>query len=416
MKAITLYTRQLCNYVQGLSLTKAVLLIAALGASTYVGCAESEFENTPSRCEGESPVDDCQRKDSGNLEYTINMKTAAQVDVLFVNDNSGSMSTEQNKMANAFGGFIDSLRGLDYQIAMITTDLSVQDQGAPAATATARAANGGGSYQDGVFLFFDTRLTNVLRYNTGTAAERAAHQRLFENTVKRQETLTCEAKSYNEEFCPSRDERAIYATHLAFERNQRAQAGSHRAAFFRPKSHLAVVILSDEDERGRGRQSNSERPLQAKDLPANLVQQFNIQFNEANFKSLSVHAVVIRPDDTACFDAQNAQFSKPGYHNANYGHVYAELVRLTNGHLGDICADNYTRELGSIADHIQLQSKSIGLRCEPAEGSLQVQIVQDGTTSAASANQYTLQGDTLELQNLPTGADLKVRYECQGYR
>ncbi len=52
--------------------------------------------------------------------------TAPKVDMLFVVDNSGSMSDEQAMLADSFQTFIDQfmLRNVDFHIGIITTDVT----------------------------------------------------------------------------------------------------------------------------------------------------------------------------------------------------------------------------------------------------------------------------------------------------
>ena len=50
-------------------------------------------------------------------------QNANKVDILIVNDNSASMDAEQKKMGTRFGSFVSAFNGIDYQIAMTTTDL-----------------------------------------------------------------------------------------------------------------------------------------------------------------------------------------------------------------------------------------------------------------------------------------------------
>src|SRR5690606_8968839 len=47
-----------------------------------------------------------------------------RVDILLVDDNSGSMSAEQNLLAQRFSTFISRLSGLDWQIGITTTDVT----------------------------------------------------------------------------------------------------------------------------------------------------------------------------------------------------------------------------------------------------------------------------------------------------
>src|SRR5690606_3464453 len=103
-------------------------------------------------------------------------------------------------------------------------------------------------------------------------------------TIKRPESKLCDDSGFLEQACPSPDERGIYALNLAVERNEKD--------FFRSGAHLAVIILSDEDERsfgGHGTQGQGW-PLEAKDLPETFV--LGMQ-NNFPTKSVSVHSVIV---------------------------------------------------------------------------------------------------------------------------
>src|SRR5436190_127957 len=77
-----------------------------------------------------------------------------KVDILFVNDNSASMSFEQKALAARFDGFIQNLdsKKVDYRIAITTTD--IQDN-----TNEPRTINGNGNLQNGKLISFGTGTT-----------------------------------------------------------------------------------------------------------------------------------------------------------------------------------------------------------------------------------------------------------------
>src|SRR5690606_12181526 len=54
----------------------------------------------------------------------VNANPTDKVDVLVVIDNSGSMKTEQQNMKSRFSSFIDKLSGLNWQLGIITTDVT----------------------------------------------------------------------------------------------------------------------------------------------------------------------------------------------------------------------------------------------------------------------------------------------------
>src|SRR5207245_2173441 len=146
-------------------------------------------------------------------------------------------------------------------------------------------------------------------------------------------------------------------------------------------THLAVIFVSDEDEASAGgggayldaayndhvdsndhtREShhNSDQivPLTNNDRPENLKSMILSNWPQ---KSYSLHAIVIKPGDRACFQAQDAA------HRAWYGNVYKIGVDLSGGVLGSVCASDYAQQLGAIGDRISATTtRSITLHCSP---------------------------------------------------
>src|SRR5690606_16535256 len=69
---------------------------------------------------------------SGSNEFNPPaLEGAPKVDILFVVDNSGSMSNDQNILAQSFGDFIKSFkaRDVDYQIGVTSTDVTAYGNG-----------------------------------------------------------------------------------------------------------------------------------------------------------------------------------------------------------------------------------------------------------------------------------------------
>ena len=103
------------------------LIFAAIALSisaAVVGCSDVGFESVPKiSCDGLNRDQDTSCYSSPN-SLTISFSfRVGDVDILFVDDNSGSMYVEQQKMANAFPNFIANISNLFYQIAIINTDV-----------------------------------------------------------------------------------------------------------------------------------------------------------------------------------------------------------------------------------------------------------------------------------------------------
>lgn len=387
--------------------------MAILGAALYVGCSGVKFAAKPtSSCQNfNTQYGDgtCVVTESGTQKFDYVVRVG-EVDILFVTDNSGSMFAEQQEMANRFPGFLDSIYDLDYQIAVITTDVSASPNNGP------NAFNGNGALQDGKFIAFPGG-SKVLKNPDQSAQIHASNILAFQQTVARPESATCDSSNYKN--CPSGDERGIYAMNMALDR-------SDNASFFRPSGHLAVVILSDEDERSVGGSNPSEggedtplgrsKPLEDYDRPETFVEKAAAQLGAT--KTVSVHSIIIKPGDTQCKSIQDNQGNV--YVWGEYGDVYARLSnpsndllargRLLPGVTGSICSNNYTTELGNIAEKINQNISEIQLPCPPVLNTVDV--------TYAPQTSYQVSYD-VDVNNrvtfdppLPAGTKVNLKFEC----
>jgi len=89
-----------------------LLTIGALGVASMVGCDDC----------GADPI--VSIPEPGVQPDVFTQKGAAQVDILWMIDNSGSMAAEQEKVAERFNQFFNQLiiSGVDYHIGVITSD------------------------------------------------------------------------------------------------------------------------------------------------------------------------------------------------------------------------------------------------------------------------------------------------------
>lgn len=324
-------------------------LIVATAITIYVGCSDVKFEGVPStQCvnvEDEFGNGSCFDQ-AGTLNYHFEFKVG-RIDILFVDDNSGSMYTEQSQMATKFESLWKYVAGLDYQMAIVTTDIS---------SSPGNIVRGEG--QDGKFLQFPNG-DRIISSSTSDIVYQ------FQKTIMRPETLTCDSNGGSGGSCPSGDERGIYALNMALDREE-------NSSFFRKDSHLAVVILSDEDERSNGG-NISGYPLQNYDLPLTFAQKVHSQLGAG--KTVSVHAVVIRPGDSTCYNIQNSQ---PNNVKGYYGTQYARLVNadtdtelrsahagFLSGELGSICANDYGVQMGDIGRLAAVNANTKVLPCVP---------------------------------------------------
>jgi hypothetical protein len=389
--------------------------VTSLVVGYFVGCAPVSFEKSPEPpcgSEGVACVTACTGAGCIN-SYMIERRVGeAMADILFVVDNSGSMSYEHDKMANRFPTFIQNLDGLNvnYRIGMITTDVT-NTSPSPTGPNVSKAANGYGAYQSGNLLQFG----GSRNYLSRTDSDRSS---AFIQTVRRQETLDCQNSGFQTASCPSDDERGIYAANLLVEK----EASSNK--FFRPTAHLAVVFLADEDERGisdtrgidsRGstaQQQNEQRLIGIHPLDSNWdkAQSF-INRLKTRFpgKTLSVHPIIVQPNDYGCKDAQAAQ-------NANvrgdFGYAYADLKQAAGGTMGSICDGDYGSSLTNIASSIANQVTTLPFSCRPINDDYDVTFdPQPSSNINVTADFSKL---TLYINDpLPPLTKVTLKYNCQ---
>ena len=358
----------------------------------YIGCSPVKFALDDSKC-----------KDKGcvviNGQYSFNYSVTAglgKVDILIVNDNSASMSFEQARLAPRFANFISDLdtRNIDYRIGMTTTDVSSSKAG------------------------------TLLSFKEGIPYLMPSHQdrvTLFNQTIQRPETLACEkfianwirnnggnrdsinsdaySKGYAQN-CPSGDERGVYAANLVINNNP--------SNFIRPDAHLAVIFLSDEDERSSLYTTQGYK-LEQMDQPAYLVSNVKEKLGSDKYNSLSVHAIVVK--DQNCLTHQSNQAldnysPTAGLVMGSIGNVYLSFTNQGWGNAADICSEDYAGQLGEIRSKITDRIKDIMLNCvDPQE--LQVSV-------SGNSLPYTLEHKTLKFsQYLAPGTKVTLTYKCE---
>ena len=412
-------------------------IFVMLTAYFYFGCAKVAFQASPSsQCVNFNSAlgsQSCVMTPDGLNQYKYSVRVG-EVEILFVNDNSASMYVEQQKIANQFPAFLDSIKDLDYRIAMITTDVSASPNN------SAGAKNGNGSLWDGKFISFPggkSFLSNPAFSNSVHNSNITA----FQNTIQRPETLNCDSNGG----CPSSDERGIYALNMALDR-------SENSSFFRAGGHLAVVILSDEDERSvapgepsaiinrplnQGLYDLAEYKLKNYDLPLTFVEKFNQHMDST--KSLSVHSIIIKPkavknpdgsvsmttgdaQGDACKNAQNAQVNGQGQAvKGFYGTQYAALSvpsdsmkaagNIVEGEMGDICANNYTQQLGPIADKIT-GLNFVQLPCEPVLSTVDIKFSPAPNAAITFDIDPSNASRIIFTPNVPPGTDVLLDFKC----
>jgi hypothetical protein len=286
------------------------------------------------------------------LSQDVKVDEYRKVDVVFVIDNSGSMAYEQQSMAKRTANFLSILRGLDWQVAITTTD--------PRPTAT------GG---DGQFV----TLTG------GNPGEWILDSRMNEKTAQDRLSQTLQRKETG-----SGTEQGIRAVYRVVER---WQANDNKArTLVRDGAQLAAVLISDEDE-----SANT-----VKNDPHELMKLVNQAFGGQ--KRFNFHSIVTKSGDRKCQTTYGATF----------GLRYEALSNLTGGLIGSVCEMDYAAQVQGIAERVRNLLKTLTLECAPVAGR-PVVVYRDGVVYPGAFKNEGL-NLLFETELLP-GA-YTIKYQC----
>ncbi len=396
---------------------KLLINSAVFGLISAVACAPKHFNKDPEVDKCQNFSESCITKDDLDVfNYTVTAQ-GGKVDIIFVDDNSGSMSPEQDQIARRFENFLSVLdsRAVNYRIGAITTDvssnstLSTEDNSPNSSLHNPpRSINQNGQLQDGNLI----KVAGSRSFISSTDSNKVTD---FANLIQRPETRTCEEflKTYPSSqplssglmsHCPAGDERGIFAMNLFLDKS---------SSILRDGADLSFVVLADEDVRSGLYKTSSDFSLEEKDKAAVLVQKIKEIYPNKRF---SIHSIIVKPNDTQCESAQNHQMG-PAYLNPTYGITfnqlkgsqgleYSQATQLTNGILGSVCDTDYTNILRDISTSIADQISAIKIACS-TPGSFKVLIDNLLVTS------WTLEADVLRLNSpLEVGQKLDLSYTC----
>lgn len=255
--------------------------------------------------------------DEGETLFANNFTQKAEntpVDIIVVVDDSPSMSSEQKKLGERIESFIASLNGVDWRIAITTTDVS--DDG-----------------PQGDFVTFEGTTTNVLSETVTN------YKDVFLNTVKRKASK-------------SSSERPLEATILAL-----SKANTVNKGFFREQASLSIIYISDEDERSNGG-SKATKPSEVVAAVTSL----------SSKKDFTAYGIIVEPGDSKCL-------FKAGNHK-EATHVSA-LAYATGGLTGSICADDYSPTLKAIGKNVRKLNDTFELLDLPDNDSVEVSLAPE---------------------------------------
>lgn len=302
-----------------------------------------------------------------------------KLDILLIIDDSKSMLTDNQRLAARLTGFVNDLsaQGFDWQMCATLTRAQQIHTDSP--------WYWGASYK---WVGNPNAVPWILKSGTANTVD------IFTNTINK----------IGAGWAGTDDERAIKAAYWHLWNGEPGVTGT--SGCYREDAGLAVLILSDEDERSIGGdlsqvyyESEKNKPMETDDLPQTYVNYVKSVFGNA--KRFSVNSIIVRPGDTACLASQDAEGSK-----AHYGVHYAQLSNLTQGYAGSICDTDYSTNLNYFKDSIIRSQASIPLQCTPS----------GAVTAVANPNfahSSSVQGNLLVFNpQIPAGTTVNLQYTC----
>ncbi len=370
-----------------------------LAVGAVIACAPTKFsqvKNVSNLCDSSTTSCNVQTQ---SIDISQNFKIGSgKVDILFVNDNSASMSKVQVALAAKFSGFLQNLdsKSIDYRVAITTTDLS-------SVLSKKLIPFSSGKY-----------------YITNQDSNRVS---LFNNAIIRNETINCEDfivsmfntygtsfqsnSAYSSQYssiCPSSDTRGIYTANVVVSENSQS--------FMRADANLNVILISNDNVRqGNAKETN--------DLATTFTSMMQSHYPN---KYWDFNSIIVK--DNTCKAQQTlknalGQVVSNSYGPAISGGIGLEYANLSNsaardiennprprGQLLDICESNYTSHFDSMATQISEESRMITLKCTPNVAPVVSVVGSTGTVP------FTWNGDKILFTRGHEGTQVKVDYRC----
>jgi hypothetical protein len=253
-----------------------------------------------------------------------------KIDVLWVVDNSGSMSTSQANLASSFQSFINKFQAQGYDFHMGITTSDAWEKQFNNNSTKSKLRDGNGSTHSGVFVMDQNtpNLANIFNTNVKVGITGNGDERVFESF---KQTLL--------------DVTGVNAT------------------FRRPEAYLAVIIVSDEEDFSAASSSFTENYNTA--YPVQSYVDFLTDFTDggANF---SVNTISV--DSTACATSLNTD----GFARKVSTRLPA-LADLTGGVKTSLCGD-FGTSLELISNNIVQLSAVFKLTREPVVDTINITI------------------------------------------
>ncbi len=327
---------------------------------------------------------------------TFRQNSAMQVtkiDVLWVVDNSGSMATSQQNLANNFPSFISKFteKAYDFQMGVVTSDAYLA---LPAYTPY---------YQSSPMpTYYGGRAqSEIARLRDGTWNDPSGFRLLNLNTPNLNSVFV---KNVMQGINGRGDERSLQSMRTALE-------STGNAGFVRDNAFLAVVLVTDEDDFSHDGTAQYERY----DRPLHTIESY-VSFLDGITKSTPAarrHSVnTISINSQSCLDSIFNGAQKIGVR-------VGQLADATGGIKGNLCGD-FANELQIISKSIVELSTQFYIEGDPVPSSIRVYVdgaeIPRSSANAAgnggfayneTANSIIFQGEYIP----PQSANIQVTFD-----
>ncbi len=293
---------------------------------------------------GVPPVESPENK-NWNTEMLHGKQDGQQVDILWVIDNSSSMETSQQALADNFDSFIGEFQtqNYDFQMGITTTEAYKATLGYSRDHALLKSGGKLGSSGASILTnktpnLKDSFLKNVLQGDAGDSDERAfmSLKTVLSNTANR--------------------------------------------GLIRPEAHLAVIVVSDEDDLSHDGDYWTESNYYNIYKDPNLHKPSDYQKLLVGLKGsadkASFHAIAIK--DEKCYKDLGGQSRK-------IGKRYFELVSLMGGTTVDLCSD-FSKSLKFLSNFIIRRTLNFVLTKKPVDAT-DIQVQMRGVTAPRNRSQ-----------------------------
>lgn len=351
-----------------------------IGLSSLVGCGSdsTSFSVLP---DGDNFQQNSQSSDS-------------KIDILWVVDNSGSMQSSQDNLAQNFPTFIQefSSRGLDFQLAVTATDsfialsnmTNLYNALSPTHYLRQSSQASWAQFRDGGSTHSGVRILNPSTPNLNT-------------TFVTNASLGINGLG---------DERPLQSMKTSL------RSTTYNSGFVRQNSFLAVIILTDEDDFSH----DGTSPItNYSNTNLHSVESYKTDLDQLTGSSggrnrYNVHSIAIQ--DSTCLSQLNAQIG-----GRRIAQRVNQLADLTGGTKVSLCSD-FAEGLNVIADNIIELSTQFYLSRVPIESTIVVRIngtnIPNISSSPGNGWWYNATSNSILFQGTavpPQGAVIEVNFD-----